>query len=283
MRVLCCYAALYDQTREALAKYAPDAELVDVSGDDYAYWRAICERWTGEDDLLIVEQDIEIHDQVIPEMRACDRDWCTYAYRLWRPDAWCFNALGCTRFSASLQRKVSPAEIEQVQVLWLVAGPARGNNVEYKPETMGEGLSCGCGGRGSPPCWRHIDFKIADTLEGRESGREPVQTHVHTPPVIHLPVDKPEDGKGVRVTGFPWVLGQGARAIEFPHEEPARSFHSGSLADRPEWWPQRAPGVVVTETATGREVSVADEGFPEPETVVGEWVRQLQGTDYSQA
>jgi hypothetical protein len=278
MRVLCAYADLYDDTRRALEKYAPGTEFVDVSGDDYAYWRAICERWTGEDDLLIVEQDIEIHETVIPQMAGCERDWCTFAYRLWRPDAWCFNALGCTRFSAALQRAVSPAEIEQVQVMWLVAG-TEGGNVQYTPEVMGEGLGCGCGGRGSPPCWRHIDFKIADTLEGR-LGHEPYATHVHTPPVTHLPVDKPELGKGERVTGFPWQLGHGARAISFPHEEPTRTYHSDSLDDRPDWWPKRPPGVIVTETATGREITSEDEAFPAAETVTGEWARQLQATDY---
>jgi len=266
VRVLCCFTDLYDATQAALAKYAPDAELVDVSGDDYAYWKAICAAWTGEDDLLIVEQDIEIHKTVIPQMAACPEPWCTFPYRLWRPDAWCYNALGCTKFSAGLQRDVSPAEIEQVQARWLVPNASHPGAMTYSPEVMAEGMLCECGRQGSPPCWRHIDFKIADTLEGRGPGqRDPIGAHVHQPAVCHLPIDKPVNEAAARVTGFPWQMPEGVRPIEFPVIEPARTYHSASLDDRPDWWPKREPGVIVTvkNSDTGRVLTVADALDPE--------------------
>jgi len=265
MRILCCYADLYDATRDALEKYAPGTEFVDVSGDDRAYWRAICERWTGEDDLLIVEQDIEIHDTVIPQMVACTEPWCTFPYRLWRPDAWCYNALGCTRFSAALQRDVNPGEIQQVQARWLVPNASHGT-MQYDAEVMPELADCRCGGRGMPPCWRHIDFKIADTLEGRGPGnRVPLGAHVHSPAVCHLPVDKPVSEAAARVTSYPWQVPDMTRAIEFPYEPPTRTFHSGSLDDRPEWWPARPAGVTVriTGSDTERMLSAADALDPE--------------------
>jgi hypothetical protein len=262
MRVLCAYTDLNPATEAALRKYAPGTDFIDVSGDDYAYWAAICERWTGQDDLLVVEHDIEIHDQVIPQMQACAEPWCSFAYRLWRPDAWCHNALGCTRFSAALQRSVSTVEIEQIQARWMIAAPTP-KGVGYSAGIIAEGELCLCSGAGSPPCWRHIDYKIADTLEGRGPGqRTPLGVHVHEPPVCHMPVDKPVDEAAARVTGFPWHP-NGSRPIEFPFIEPDRVFHSETLKDRPEWWPEKAPGVHLSvRDETGRELTLKDARDP---------------------
>jgi hypothetical protein len=246
VRVLCCYTELHPDTRAALAALAPHAELVDVSGGDYAYWRAFTERWTGDDDLLNVEQDIEIHDTVIPQLEACGEPWCTFAYRLWRPDAWCYNALGCTRFSAALQREVTPGEIQQVQAQWLAPAEVP-SGIAYNPAVMPLTVEaqCRCGGRGTPPCWRHMDMMIADTLEGRGPGkRDPLHAHVHTPPVVHLPVDRPVDEAAAAPREFPFTMT--TRVAEYPHQEPSRTHHSASLADRPDWWPARPPGVTVT-------------------------------------
>jgi hypothetical protein len=278
VRVLCCHTDLYDATRTALEKYAPQAEYVDVSGDIRAYWRAIAERWTGESDLLIVEQDIEIHDQVIPRLEACPEDWCTFPYRLWRPDAWCYNALGCTRFSAALQKAVSPEEITQARARWLVPNASSPNAIGYSGEEMPPGEECGCGGQGSEPCWRHLDFKIATTLAGNgpwEVDRIPYQVHVHEPPVCHMPVDKPVNENAVRVTEYPFQLPD--RAIEFPFEEPSRTFHSDSLADRPPWWPYRPPGVTVADgDKPERVVTTAEARDPDLSETAAQF---LFGTD----
>ena len=254
MRVLCAYSNLRPRTRKALEQYAPQADFVDVSGDDLAYWRAICERWTGEDDLLVVEHDIEIHDQVIPEFEACGEPWCSFAYKLWEPDVWCYNALGCTKFSAALQREVSTGEIQQIQAQWLAPSLNAAGDVEYNPEIMPAtaDAQCRCGGKGSPPCWRHIDMKIADTLEGRGPlQRGPYLAHVHTPPVVHLPIEDPDEHP-YRVAGFPFEFDGKSRIAQFPHQEPTRVFHSDTLAERPEWWPARPAGVTVTVPAAVR-------------------------------
>jgi len=272
VRVLCCYSGLYDATREALERYAPDAEFVDTSGDDYAYWRALMGRWTGEDDLLIVEHDIEIHETVIPQMEACPEPWCTFPYRLWRPDAWCYNALGCTKFSAALQREVSPEEISEAQAMWMVPRKTP-FGTEYASEVQAAvGAICQCGVKGHPACWRHMDYKIGVTLEGG-TGRTPMGAHVHKPAVCHMPVDKPVNEAAARVTGFPWKMPEGIRPIEFPVIPPTRTYHSGSMDDRPDWWPRREPGVIVSDTATGEVLTPDDSQFPKQGTVMGEWAR----------
>jgi hypothetical protein len=263
VRVLCAYTDLYPATKEALARYAPETEFVDVSGDDYAYWRAITGRWTGEDDLLVVEHDIEIHDQVIPQLEACEEPWCTFPYRLWRPDAWCYASLGCTRFSAELQRLVTPGEIQQQQAMWLT--PQEGaSGITYHLSVMPDDEMCRCSGRGQPPCWRHIDMAIADTLQnGRPGVRNPVGAHVHAPSVIHLPVDRPENEEQARVPHFPFDKADGIRVVEFPHVEPSRTHKSASLDDRPDWWPARAPGVAIKDPGVARELTAADARDPE--------------------
>ena len=114
MRVLCCHTSLRDKTRAALERYAPQAEFADVSGDDYAYWREIAKRWGGGEDLLVVEHDIEIHEDVIDQFELCRADWCVFPYAgkqpVWggrgvRVPVMLRCALGCVRFRSSLLHK----------------------------------------------------------------------------------------------------------------------------------------------------------------------------------
>ena len=63
MRVFCAPVDLHSKTRECLERFAPDAEIVWLErGDRFAYWREIKKRWKGEEDLLIIEQDMEWDD-----------------------------------------------------------------------------------------------------------------------------------------------------------------------------------------------------------------------------
>lgn len=112
------------QPREAyraLVEYVPigSLEMVETGYDTSAYWWELRRRWNGEDDLMIVEQDNVITAEVIPSFNACDKPWCVYEYlgppgmdvdgtgegRILR------KSLGCTRFSAELQDKVTAAMI----------------------------------------------------------------------------------------------------------------------------------------------------------------------------
>lgn len=67
------------------------------------------------EDLVVIEHDIEIHDQVISQFASCPSDWCTFAY--WYPypadPQMVYQALGCTKFSARLQRQFPIQAIEE--------------------------------------------------------------------------------------------------------------------------------------------------------------------------
>jgi hypothetical protein len=167
MRVLACYTDMHPAAAEALAAFAPQAELVDVTGDEHAYWREIRSRWTGEQDLIIIEQDIEIAEGVIESMAACDRDWCCYAYRIFRTKVRLRDGLGCTKFSAAIQRKVNARHIAE-----------------------GFALCKNCKGQG---CWYHLDCRISGLL--RQEGCKP---HVHGDVTHHHAYDEQPEGQEVR-------------------------------------------------------------------------------------
>jgi hypothetical protein len=143
MRILCGYVdgSLQPEAAGALAEFAPDADLLDFTGDAQAYWRAMCERWNGNDDLVVIEQDNVITSEVLPSFAACGQPWCCFYYPIPRivdvqvaedehgSTAWgdsfvnavfadrddmdragqtgiIINGLGCTKFSAELQLAV---------------------------------------------------------------------------------------------------------------------------------------------------------------------------------
>jgi hypothetical protein len=107
MKVLCAYANLHPATEQALRAYVPPAwlTLVDVSGNDTGYWEEINKLWNTGEDLVIIEQDIEIHDQVLRSFIVCSAPWCTYAYdfRDSEPTVRLNESLGCAKFSPELQ------------------------------------------------------------------------------------------------------------------------------------------------------------------------------------
>jgi hypothetical protein len=155
MTVLCCYTSLHPATRRALSEHAPGAELADVTGDRFAYWREIAARWNGTDDLVTVEHDIEIHAGVLPGFEACPGLWCVYPYEIHQRGTWLDFGLGCTRFRAQAQRLVS------------------GQAIQGKPGTC---ENC----QGAPGCWTHLDCKIYWAMT--EGGLERC---VHWPAVTH--------------------------------------------------------------------------------------------------
>lgn len=138
-RVLFCTVDPHPEAVRALEAYVPQAEVIDVTGDNYAYWREIRERWTGEQDLIIIEQDIEVREDTIPVMEECKQDWCCYAYPIFRTKVRLRVGLGCIKISAAAQRKISPEAIEE-----------------------GFETCAQCRGKG---CWWHLDGRIAHMLK----------------------------------------------------------------------------------------------------------------------
>jgi hypothetical protein len=123
VRVLACFVRGQQSAKayRALVKYAPlgALEMIETGRDVSDYWHAIRARWTADDDLVTVEQDNVITSEVLPSFGECDQPWCSYAYlgppgmdidgtgegRILR------KSLGCTKFSAELQAKITATMI----------------------------------------------------------------------------------------------------------------------------------------------------------------------------
>ena len=121
--------------------------------DPFGYWREIKARWDGREDLVVVEQDVEIHDTVLKEFTECTEPWCCFPYKIFA-QKYCSVGLGCTRFSAQLQQEVSLDILSE-----------RFNKCEF------------CEGKG---CWWHLDGPILQHLQSKGYSQ-----HVHSPEVIH--------------------------------------------------------------------------------------------------
>ena len=87
----------------ALAELVPDAERIDVSGDEFAYGRLLAELWRDGDSFLIIEHDIEATIRALEEARCCGCPWGANPYRHGRSGL-LREALGFTRFSSDLLR-----------------------------------------------------------------------------------------------------------------------------------------------------------------------------------
>lgn len=152
LRVICPFVVpepakrgLHPFCEAALARYAPEAEMVDLGSRHDAYYALLREVWADGKAFLLVEHDIELHEAVIPELGACQEPWCLYAYNIGWPPAPVRSALGCVRFSARLLAEFPDA----------IAGlPVRG--------------------------WQQLDCSLYPRL--REAGFRP---HEHEPLVAH--------------------------------------------------------------------------------------------------
>ncbi len=120
VRVLCCPANNYrPETKEALAKHAPSADIIDVTGDSQGYWHAIRDRWTSSDDLVIVEQDIAFTAEQLQSFEDCPQPLCTFGY--WHyikkdgplppDDATLDNGIGFIRFRKELMARIPVSQI----------------------------------------------------------------------------------------------------------------------------------------------------------------------------
>lgn len=151
-RVLCAFTDLHPKTVTALRTLAMPrcpVDVVCVAHNEFGYRDAIADRWTGDEDLVLIEHDIEISDDVLPSFEGCDGPWCTFAYQHMTLDNWLDRGLGCVRFSAALQRAIPFGKC--------LASPAP-----------------------VPGSWRHLDGQIAATLETAGHDR-----HVHESTVTH--------------------------------------------------------------------------------------------------
>jgi hypothetical protein len=160
--IVCCFTKLRPETVESLAKYAPLAEFVNVWGEPFNYWRALLKHWDDKEDLIIVEHDMEIHENVIPEFNDCPSPWCTFPYdHQYEEGRVLTMSLGCTKLSFEARQLAPPEKLCKVKM---------------------ECWTCHAGSQleGLPACWMHIDAKLAAWLEHKD-----MHPCVHSPPVIH--------------------------------------------------------------------------------------------------
>lgn len=156
MITLYCFVSPHPKAKAAVEAYAPEAVFTDTSADRWEYWRILSSYWTGEHDLMTIEQDNEITAEVVPSFEACPEPWCSYQYR----GAGVFQApvmtesLGCTRFRKELQQAVP---IEEIGGSTLTQWP--GHKVASDPVRVP---------------WDRIDMRIKEHL--RANG---FKVHVH--------------------------------------------------------------------------------------------------------
>jgi hypothetical protein len=82
------------------------------------YGRVLQEHWTGEQDLITIEQDIVPTAEVLPSFTRCRKDWCVYAYQGSPSSGRLYRSLGCTRFSARLQRRFPFKNFVTYEMTW---------------------------------------------------------------------------------------------------------------------------------------------------------------------
>lgn len=97
-------------TARTISKFIPGCEYVDMTGSTYNYWKEVCKRWTGEETLIVLEQDLEFTAEVLPSFESCSKPWCTFAYNVYETEETIFS-LGCAKFTAEAQRMFTPKRI----------------------------------------------------------------------------------------------------------------------------------------------------------------------------
>jgi Methyltransferase domain len=204
--VLCCVTSPHPAAVAALSAWAPHTEVVAVTGEDRGYWEAVRARWTGERDLITVEQDIEVGEDTIASLEGCDQDWCSFAYPVFARGIRLKTGLGCAKFSAALQRKVPADQIAAT--------------FPSCPTCHGQGV------------WQHLDWHVAAVL--KQAGLEPCVhgdiPHLHEYPVQSFLYPTHMDGRPVEE-----VLGDDRPPRDIPPIGPftvpgARQFAAEMLA-----------------------------------------------------
>lgn len=164
--VVCPYTRIHARTREALERFSYCTTYRALRGDR-DYWRVLSGMWAKAEPFVLVEHDVELHENVLPELESCPEPWCLFPYaRLlpgphstWDGEEWSAGIpllnshLGCVRWSVELM----VAESDLMDVVGSVTRP---------------GLS--------PGHWMRLDDVIAQQLVLRG-----YRAHVHHPEVTH--------------------------------------------------------------------------------------------------
>jgi hypothetical protein len=166
-RVLYTQVDFWPEAVAAVARHVPHAEAVVISSRDWrGYWEALAARWGQGEALMLVEQDVILHERAFPELDACPQDWCLFPYPHPGAGGPLATGLGCTRFSAAFQQQVRLADVAGID---------------------GNCIRCD-GAPDKYKCWAHLDGRIFQAAQ--QAGLSP---HVHGPAVGHR--DVPPEGE----------------------------------------------------------------------------------------
>jgi len=155
--VLCCPVKLWPLTKASLAIHAPDTLVIPIDAEDITQpWTTYASYW-GSDDLVVIEQDVVIHADVLPQFEACPEMWCLFPARHYATGGgWMLNGIMCNRFRREFMAAVPVEAVEAVP-----------------------GSCPRCKGQ-NPKCWAHLDGKVREA--GEAAG---FKIHVHWPSVGH--------------------------------------------------------------------------------------------------
>lgn len=93
------FTDLAPETKAALECDRLRPRYVDVSDDDWAYWRLLDGLWRDGATFVIVEHDIVPWPGAVRAMLDCQSDWCAYPYLMGSIEG---TAFGCTKFGAGV-------------------------------------------------------------------------------------------------------------------------------------------------------------------------------------
>lgn len=79
-------------------------ELHDVSADDDAYYRLLCELWAAGRTFVIVEHDVGVGPDSLGSFTRCLQSWCFVVYG-YEGELFPAGGLGCTRFRSELMAR----------------------------------------------------------------------------------------------------------------------------------------------------------------------------------
>jgi hypothetical protein len=108
MIVLCPFTNMDWRTEHAVMQQGHCGALLKFvpTNGEYGYWSALKREWTGRQDIVVIEQDMDLMGDEIRSFNECAEDWCTFRYPLFDghriPTAY---GLGCVKFSVQLQQQ----------------------------------------------------------------------------------------------------------------------------------------------------------------------------------
>lgn len=166
----------------------PDAERVDVSKGDDAYWRLLGQLWGGEE-FGVVEHDIEVTEAAIQEAEECECLWASSPYR-GPGHGLLLHSLGFVRFRQELLRAVPQ--------LMGVVGQLK-DSIEV-----------------APGHWRRLDARTEGTLRDLEQRcGVAFAPHTHSEVLHHHVYQDPERQSG-------WFCACGQDHSGYPYDREGR-------------------------------------------------------------